>query len=164
MSNLVYLPELKELKKCGVIDHTIYQEMNKALTNHKKFLILAPKNCGKNTYQHIIINHLHRIQKDPLVVPSIERIPLKNFNIHPKIKNMKKVIKEFKSYVVTIQHTGSTQSDTSNLAKNLLPHFNLIIDLRILDGNRTIGHLIKGRKKINYIYINPELDHFSSAA
>lgn len=163
MSNLSILPDLAQLKKWGSLDSQSYKEIISALEKHQKILIIAPKNSGKNTVQHAVVNHLHRLYKEPFVIPSIEGVPTKKFKAHSKIKGLKKLIKEFKSYVASVQYLGNSKTDISELTEYLLPHFDMIIDLRNLDGNRVVCNIIKGSKSPNYIYSNPEFEKFLAA-
>ena len=163
MSNIKSLPDLAQLKKWGAMDSKSYKEIVSALDKNHKILILAPKNSGKNTVQHAVVNHLHRLHKEPIVVPPVEGIPTSKFKANIKLKGLKKLIKDFNSYVVSIQYLGSSKSDISELTEYLLPHFDFIIDLRNLDGDRVICNLIKGRKNINYVYSNPKFEKYLAA-
>ena len=163
MSKLEVLPDLAQLKKWGLMDAKSIQEVSSALKKHQKFLIIAPKNSGKNTVQHAVVNHLHRLYKEPFVIPSIEGIPTNKFKAHSKIKGLKKLIKDFNSYVASIQYQGNSKTDITELTEYLLPYFDLIIDLRNLNGNRVICSLIRGRKNPNYVYYNPRFEKYLAA-
>lgn len=138
--------DLNQLKTWGCLNKKNFKLLNKSLEKKKKVLILATKNAGKNTVQHAIVNHYHKLLKDPFVVPPIEGIPIRSFNRNKKVVQLKKMISNFKSYVVAIQHTGMARSNIEEMANYFLTDFDLIIDLRNVKKNERvvynlIGHL-----------------------
>ncbi|CBW26037.1 hypothetical protein BMS_1159 [Halobacteriovorax marinus SJ] len=163
MSSLRQLPDLGQLKKWGSLDASSFKEIRAALEKNQKILILAPKDSGKNTVQHAIVNYLHRMHKEPMVLPSIEGVSAKKFKSNLKLKSMKKHLRNFKSYVAAIQYTGSSKTDISDLTSYLLEDFDLIVDLRNISGSRVVCNLIKGRKNINLIYTNPKFEKYIAA-
>jgi hypothetical protein len=164
MSHLRQIPDLQKLKKLGAIDSKSYKEIKAAMEGRSKILIIGAKNSGKNTLQDALVNHLHRMYKAPLVIPSFDGVPTKKFRGHKKLKNLKKTIKGHSSYVACIQHSGSDKADISDLSTYLLSDFDLIIDIRNIKGKRIVCSLIKGRTKANFIYTNPKFENFLIAA
>lgn len=160
MSHIKELADLEQLMKWGTMDSISYKEVLSALERHQKILIVAAKDSGKNTVQHAVVNYMHRLRKEPFVIPSIEGVPTKRFKNHLRLKGLKRLIMGFNSYVASIQYLGNSKTDISELTEYLIPHFDIIIDLRNLDGHRVICNLIKGRKYPNYVYTNPKFDKY----
>ncbi len=163
MSNLRQLPDLSKLKAWKSMDLESYKEITASLEKGQRVLILAPKDSGKNTVMNAVVNHLHRLQKDPFVIPAMEGIPTKGFKAHHKVKQLKKLISGFDSYVAAVQYTGSGKTDINKMVEYFLPHFDLIIDLRNMNGRRVVCNLVKGRHKANYIYTNPQFIKYIAA-
>lgn len=152
------LPDLQQLKKWGTLDNKAYKEITKALQSKKRFLILSNKNAGKNTVMAALVNYLHRSQKETFVYPSIEGISPKTFRTNTKIKNFKRTVKPFSSYVTAFQFSGSAYTDVTSMVEYFLKDFDIIIDLRNIEGHRTVFSIYTGKESINFRYVNPEYD------
>lgn len=163
MGELCVLPDLGQLKTWGAMDKKCHNEIVAALESKGRILILAGKNSGKNTLQHAIVNHMHRLHKDPFVIPPVEGVPSKCFHSNKKMADFKRLIKKFDSCVASIQYLGSDKADISGLVDFILPDFDLIVDLRNLDGQRVVCNLIKGRKNPSYFYTNSKFKKFIAA-
>lgn len=150
--------DLKQLKTWGTLDSNSYNELINHLDKSVKVLILSPRDSGKSTVQASIVNHFHMKQKELLVVPSINGVSLKNYKTNKKIKTLRSIIKNFSAYIAAIEYKESPKSDIKDISKYFLNDFDLIIDLRNIDGNRVVYNLIKGQKRVNYKYTHPEFE------
>ena len=128
MTNLRQLPKLPQLKKSGAIDEKSYEEILASLEKNQRILILSPRNSGKNTIQNAIVNHLHRLFKETLVIPSVESVPTKKFKSLARLKNLKRMAKEYHSCVAIVKYLGTGKADITELTKYLLDSFDLIIE------------------------------------
>ena len=122
-------------------------------------MVLRPSRDLLHSNTELLVKTSRRLS----YIPSIEGIPTNKFKAHSKIKGLKKLIKDFNSYVASIQYQGNSKTDITELTEYLLPYFDLIIDLRNLNGNRVICSLIRGRKNPNYVYYNPRFEKYLAA-
>lgn len=131
---------------------------------HKKFLVLATKNAGKNTVQHSIVNYIHRMHEETLVIPSIEAIKLDKMKTNKKINQLKKMCQDHKSYVVSIQHNGGAKVSVSEYIEDFAGWFDCVLDLRFHEEHRILCAVYEGRNTLKCVYQHELLKNFKIPA
>lgn len=164
MSKLYELPDLKQLKEWKTYDQEGFNSLIKILSKHKKILILATKDSGKNTFQNSIVNYIHRSHRETLVLPSIEGIRLKKVKSHKKINEYKKFCKSQKSYVACFQHSSFSEEDINNHLIEFSSWFDCVLDLRNIEGQRILFAIYEGNKNLKCTYQNKKSKHKQIAA
>jgi hypothetical protein len=153
MTNKLFdLPDLKELRDWQTYDQKGYEALVGILKGHKKILILATKNAGKNTVQHSIVNFIHRSHSETLVIPSIEGVNMNKIRSDKKINNLKKLCNNQKSFVACVQHSGNHQMSVSEYVNEFDGWFDCVLDLRNFDGNRVLCAIYEGKKSLKCVY------------
>jgi hypothetical protein len=152
MTKLYDLPDLKQLKEWKTYDQKGYEALVKMMATHKKILILATKNAGKNTVQHSIVNYIHRTHAETLVIPSLEGVNLQKMKSNKKITQLKKMCKDQKSYLACIQHDGDWEMPVSDYVAEFSGWFDCILDLRFYEGQRILCAIYEGKKSYKCVY------------
>ena len=152
MTKLYDLPDLKQLKDWKTYDQKGYEALAKMLSTHKKILILATKDAGKNTVQNSIVNFIHRSHKEILVFPSIEGVNIHKMDSNKKMNDLKKICKNQKSFVACIQHSGDVEIPVSEFVSEFAGWFDCILDLRNYEGQRILCAIYEGSKTFKCTY------------
>lgn len=152
MTKLYDLPDLVQLKEWQAYDQRGYEALISMLKSHKKILILATKNAGKNTVQNSIVNFIHRSHVETLVIPSLENVNLNKVKSNKKINDLKKLCKNQKSFVACIQHSGNCQLPVSEFVSEFEGWFDCVLDLRNFKGQRFLCAIYEGRKAFKCVY------------
>ena len=152
MIKLYELPDLKQLKEWQTYDQKGYEALVRMLSSHKKVLILATKNAGKNTLQHSIVNFIHRTHVETLVIPSVENIRMNKIKSNKKINDLKKLCNNQKSFIACIQHDGDHQSSVNEFINGFSGWFDCILDLRSFDGQGVLCAIYEGHKSFKCVY------------
>ncbi|MGZ3692251.1 MAG: hypothetical protein ACXVLQ_17860 [Bacteriovorax sp.] len=152
MTKLYDLPDLLQLKEWKTYDQTGYEALVKMLGSHKKVLILANKNAGKNTVQNSIVNFIHRTHEETLVIPSLEGVKINKMNSNKKINELKKMCKNQKSFVAAIQYDGNHEVPVSEYVGEFSGWFDCVLDLRNVEGQRILCGIYAGKKSFKCVY------------
>lgn len=158
MNQLLKIPALAQLHKLKLIDKKSNKMLSELIENSNKVLVIASKASGKNTLQNSIVTNFLNRQKDPLVIPPTTGISLASISSNSKLKSLKSMIKDYKCYITSIEYRNNVNSNIEELVKLFLKEFDLIIDLRKIEKDRTICNIITGNVRLNYIYTNPSYD------
>lgn len=153
MAKLHDLVDLEQLKEWKAFDQKSYNLLLKMIKKNKKMLVLATTtNAGISTVQNAIVNYIHRCHEETLVIPVLKTVNMNKSKSDKNINSLKKLCKGQKNYIASIHHTKNYKIPVPEAVKNLSGLFDCVLEMRNIEGTRTLVAIYEGKKSLKCIY------------